>query len=75
MRAVLKHSPAVAATPADEVITAASVAAACAALDRMTPAEMDAIRASNAARAQREETRRQDFALHLQIKANPQHWL
>ncbi len=64
-----------ATTPAEEGITAASVAAACAALDRMTPAEREAIRASNAARAQREETRRQDFALHLQIKANPQHWI
>lgn len=57
------------------VLTAERVAAAQRALDAMTPAELEAIRASNAARAEREETRRQDFALHLQIKANPRQWL
>lgn len=57
------------------VLTPERVAAAQVVLDNMTPAELAAIHASNAARAQREETRRQDFALHLQIKANPQHWI
>lgn len=57
------------------VITAESVAAAQVVLDNMTPAERAELQERLRARWDREETRRQDFALHLQIKASPRQWL
>jgi hypothetical protein len=58
-----------------EVITAESVAAVVKELAAMTPAQRDALRNRIFARAAQEQRRRDDYALHLQIKANPQHWL
>lgn len=61
--------------PDENEITDASMAAAAKVLAAMTPAQRDALRASIYRRIDADQRRRDDFALHLQIKANPQHWL
>lgn len=75
MNAVLERSPVLAEEPMGYVMTAASVSAAQAVLANMTPAHRDALRARIYRRSALEETRRQDFALNLQIRANPEFWL
>lgn len=63
------------ATSPGNHITAASVAAAQVVLNNMTAAEHAALQDKLHARWLRDQTHRHDFALRLQIKANPLDWL